>query len=335
MNMEQIDCYFCNHTASQSRIKIGSTISIIECPICGRYILSDTTKARIQSKKDILASYLFYNKQQEPYFNFIGDEKEYINLENKTNINFITDKIINDFQKISFSEKIDKFLLFLASQSNYIGEKVEISIDEFISASFIHRFNKAGQDLSREEIIIQEEEIVNYLVYDTEKKTGNFLEAERAENNNLKLKLNVKAWDRIGELQKNDNNSKNVFIAMSYNNTQSIRDALKLGISRAGYTPILMDETIHNQQIVPEMFKNIRDSKFLVIDTSIPNNGAYYEAGYALGLGKEVIFCCKKDVFDDGENRPHFDVIQKQILIWENEEELTDKLEKWINSLFK
>lgn len=33
----------------------------------------------------------------------------------------------------------------------------------------------------------------------------------------------------------------------------------------------------------------------MVVDITYPNYGAYYEAGYAQALGKEVIICCRKE----------------------------------------
>lgn len=106
---------------------------------------------------------------------------------------------------------------------------------------------------------------------------------------------------------------------------------------KAGYEPVLIDEVTHNQQIVPEMFRKIRKSRFLVIDISVPNTGAYYEAGYAYGLGKEVIFCCNRQSFnsEDRNMRPHFDISQKQMIVWNNEENLTEQLTQWIVSLFE
>ena len=82
------------------------------------------------------------------------------------------------------------------------------------------------------------------------------------------------------------------------------------------------------------------------MDISDPNYGAYYEAGYALGLGKEVIITCKEEVLShkyvtDEEKKyerylkPHFDIVQKQILVWSDYEDLTHKLTEWIKALFK
>jgi len=35
------------------------------------------------------------------------------------------------------------------------------------------------------------------------------------------------------------------------------------------------------------------------MDVSFPNYGAYYEAGYAIGKGKQVIICCSAERFKD------------------------------------
>ena len=70
----------------------------------------------------------------------------------------------------------------------------------------------------------------------------------------------------------------------------------------------------------------------LVLDVTYPNYGAYYEAGYALGKGKEVIICCKNDVFKDAEHhqQPHFDIAQTSQIRWDTTEELVERLKKRI-----
>lgn len=69
---------------------------------------------------------------------------------------------------------------------------------------------------------------------------------------------------------------------------------IRQGIMPVGYVAIFIDEVEHNDFITPELLKYIRDSKFVVVDLSHQNNGAYFEEGYAMGLGKPVIQLCKK-----------------------------------------
>ena len=93
----------------------------------------------------------------------------------------------------------------------------------------------------------------------------------------------------------------------------------------SGYIPRMIDEKEHNNQIVPEILFEISRSKFVVVDVTYPNYGAYYEAGYAEALGKEVIICCREDVFNSNQ-KPHFDIAQKSSIVWKDEEDLENRL---------
>ncbi len=93
-----------------------------------------------------------------------------------------------------------------------------------------------------------------------------------------------------------------------------------------------MDEIEHNHQIVPEMLYEIRNSKFVVAELSHHNNGAYYEAGYALGIGKEVIHICQKNQLNNGL---HFDVSQVNTICYEFIDEIPYKLRKRIEATIK
>ena len=58
----------------------------------------------------------------------------------------------------------------------------------------------------------------------------------------------------------------------------------------------------------------IRTSRFLVADLTHGNQGAYWEAGFAEGLGKPVIYTCEKDRFD--KMKPHFDTNHHLTVLW-------------------
>ena len=99
--------------------------------------------------------------------------------------------------------------------------------------------------------------------------------------------------------------------------TKPLREAIRQGIQNAGYLAVFIDEVQHNDFITPELLKHIRDSKFVVAELTHQNNGAYFEEGYAMGLGKPVIQLCKKDT------KLHFDIAQKNTIIWKSEEEIS------------
>lgn len=76
----------------------------------------------------------------------------------------------------------------------------------------------------------------------------------------------------------------------------------------------------HNNLITPEILKHIRDSKFVVADLTHQNNGAYFEEGYAMGIGKPVIQLCQKDT------KLHFDIAQKNTIMWDTEGDIPHRL---------
>ncbi len=91
-------------------------------------------------------------------------------------------------------------------------------------------------------------------------------------------------------------------------------DGLNPGISNAGYNPMRIDRKDHNNRIDDEIVAEIRKSKFVVADLTGKNAGAYFEAGFAMGLGKPVIWTCKQSEIDAGN--VHFDTRQYSIVSW-------------------
>ena len=75
-------------------------------------------------------------------------------------------------------------------------------------------------------------------------------------------------------------------------------------VSRAGIIDNLMRE-------------QIRDSAFVITDLTHDNSGAYWEAGYAEGLGKPVIYICEKEKFK--ETQTHFDTNHCTTVMWSND----------------
>ena len=146
--------------------------------------------------------------------------------------------------------------------------------------------------------------------------------------------ISSEGWKKIDEINKVRNKKKQGFLALQFGTeTEEIRETIRLAMKDAYYDMMVIDEKEHNNQIVPEIFYEINSSSFLVVDVTYPNYGAYYEAGYAQGHGVEVIVCCRKDVFDDlnhPSNRPHFDISQKSMVIWEDYDDLRRRLTRRI-----
>jgi hypothetical protein len=146
--------------------------------------------------------------------------------------------------------------------------------------------------------------------------------------------LSLKGRELIDGMKKQT--LKQGFIAISFSGeAQQIIAAIKKGISDAGFVPRVISDKEYNGQVVPEIFYEICQSSFVIMDSTYPNYGAYYEAGYAKGVKIPVIFTCRKDVFDSEVNpinKPHFDILQEKHIIWTDEADLTSKLKKRIEA---
>ncbi len=139
--------------------------------------------------------------------------------------------------------------------------------------------------------------------------------------------------NKIVELLNEGNSSKNCFIAMAFKEeTKLFRDAIKRALNATGYKAIIIDEeNLASDKTIPDgILSGIKKSKFCVADFTHHRNGVYFESGYALGLGKPVIYLCEEKDFAN----VHFDIKQLQHIIYSDADELETKLiskiEAWI-----
>ena len=65
--------------------------------------------------------------------------------------------------------------------------------------------------------------------------------------------LTPEGFARVDELQKYSSDGRNVLVAMSFNDTKQLREAIRKGIADAGYNAIFIDEVQHNDFITPEL----------------------------------------------------------------------------------
>jgi len=301
----------------------------INCKDCYRFFINDSvtkgSEADLRKRYGMIYEFLLKNgdtKGTDLYLFFY----QLPNDPKRDNPMYIdVSELMKNYPK-NVGAKLDRILLNLAIKYPNIG-------DDF-------RFEELPHGLLFLETC-QETELCTLLEYMQDAK---FFTVKN-EGSFHRCKLTAKAWERINELgQRSDVNNKDVFVAMSFSDeTSPTREAIRKAIENSTFSASFMDEIIHNKQIVPEMLRFIKESRFLIMDISDPNYGAYYEAGYAAGMGKEVIITCKEDIFNKKDYgspleekafKPHFDIAQKQILRWKDEGDLTKQLEQWIKHLF-
>jgi hypothetical protein len=128
------------------------------------------------------------------------------------------------------------------------------------------------------------------------------------------VKLN---WRGIDELQSRALEIEGLteaFVAMWFDDSvkPAFTEAIGPAVSAAGWKPIRVDFTNYNGDVVDEVLARIRRSRFLIADLTAHRGGVYFEAGFAFGLGRDVIFTCRKDAIKD----LHFDLRNYNFIAW-------------------
>lgn len=98
-----------------------------------------------------------------------------------------------------------------------------------------------------------------------------------------------------------------------------VKDVIKTALSKEiGYELVDMRDISRAGVIDNLMRAQIRDAAFVLVDLTHDNFGAYWEAGYAEGLGKPVIYLCEKDKFESAKT--HFDTNHCTTVLWKEDE---------------
>ena len=95
---------------------------------------------------------------------------------------------------------------------------------------------------------------------------------------------------------------------------QIVDSVFKPSVKQAGFDLIKLDDEPKAGLIDDRLRVEIQSSQFLIADLSHDNPGAYWEAGYAEGLGKPVIYTCEKSKFET--DKTHFDTNHHLTIIW-------------------
>jgi hypothetical protein len=120
------------------------------------------------------------------------------------------------------------------------------------------------------------------------------------------------------------------FVAMWFDPQMDViwKEGLMAAVEEAGYYPIRLDETEHNNKICDEIIAKIRRARFVVADFTGQSRGVYYEAGFAAGLGIPVIFACR----ESEDEKLHFDVRQFNTIRWTDAADLKRQLSTRISA---
>ncbi|MFN8430663.1 MAG: hypothetical protein U0V04_11845 [Spirosomataceae bacterium] len=250
---------------------------------------------------------LIFNKTSFSVTNFhiVGDFHKEVNL---------------NFNRINYTEKLNSLLEYYHNLSNYSGAQILFSSSEVTKSQIYRKFYFEST-----------EEMNRFINYST---ALGYTEKGVTTIDGYYFSLTFKGLIHIESIRESVN-SNFCFIAKSFDDDLDYvhNDAIIPALVETGFEYILLKgahvET--NQTINDAIIAGIKKAKFTIVDFTGHKNGAYFEAGFALGRGQKVIYCCKKDDLKDA----HFDTKPYQHIVWGNANDLKRQLIDKINAVIK
>ena len=209
-------------------------------------------------------------------------------------------QILSNYRPLDPLGKMDNALLNFNKKCNHLGEYISVSTQ----MDYPHYHCKEPNELNALIQMALEEEIIigsfsrdhmNDFKIDSRTQSELTLEA---------FKISTKGYKRLREIQKQNQESNQCFVAMWF--AKEMKDVYEQAIAPAieyiepdaelpRFKAIKIDNVEHVNDINDEIIAQIRRSRFMVCDLTGYRGGVYFEAGFAYGLGLDVIYTCRED----------------------------------------
>jgi hypothetical protein len=201
------------------------------------------------------------------------------------------------------SEQLDQLVLWLGNHQSSPGESIPISVQE-ISAWIGATITRKAPGAGLEWVLSQE-------------SAGSLLESGIAQSGSILMRLKMSGWTRFEALKRGQVESRRVLMGMKFNDPELdrvVQQCFRPAVKRAGYELRILTDQQPAGLIDDQLRVALRTSRFVVADLTHGNNGAYWEAGFAEGLGRPVIYTCREAEWT--ERKTHFDTNHLVTVIW-------------------
>jgi hypothetical protein len=134
----------------------------------------------------------------------------------------------------------------------------------------------------------------------------------------LSMRLTLAGWSRAEQLRSHASVSRMAFLAMKFGDVEIDRvvtECFKPAAWAAGFELRAVNDQQSAGLIDDQMRVGLRQARFVVADLTHASNGAYWEAGFAEGAGKPVIYTCRHDHWSAGKS--HFDTNHLATIVWD------------------
>lgn len=277
----------------------GSDQMGFSCQLCGKFVLSrtliSTLRFTLEADKEASSKISHAIRLMQPMK--IPSDHQYVKVTSYT-----VDEILKQPLPTP-QEQSDLLIRWLAENVEGPGEKIWVEPAQ-------HRSIIGAKTSEGFALILRHLFSVGLI-------EGNLTEAIGAPGQGYAT-LSFKGWEYWEKLRRGRTSYRKGFIAMKFNDSQLdklVSEVLKPCAIQAGFELLLLSDTPKAGLIDDRLRVEIQSSDFLVADLTHDNLGAYWEAGYAEGLGKPVIYICEKEKFET--DKTHFDTNHHLTIIWD------------------
>ncbi len=130
-------------------------------------------------------------------------------------------------------------------------------------------------------------------------------------------RLTFNGWQHYEQLKREVVESRTAFMAMPFRDEHLdpiYRKCFRPAVKATGFILRRLDEDAAAGSIINRLRVEIRRGRFLLAELSGNNAGVYWEAGFAEGLGRPVIYTCEKG------QETHFDTRQLLTVFWSEDD---------------
>lgn len=291
VRMNRQDCAVCN--GPNAKVRPAGDSYKVNCAYCGDYVITGSAHAT-------LAANALINPRQ------IANARSWIRENQGVLIRSADLEMLRALQSPNVAKRAEKMLLALNKSELRIGEISSFQFDEAKHASW----TAISWSINVDEL--------GYLLIEYLAKTKGWLIVRNAGVTSMTLQISPSGYEHIESLRSGNVTSASGFCAMWFSSevTHIWTDAIKPAINAAGYDAVRVDGVEHNNKIDDEILANIRASRFVIADFTGERGGVYFEAGFAMGLGRPVIWTVR----DDQLAKVHFDNRQYNFIVWKPDE---------------
>lgn len=306
-------CPICELPATVSAVAGADQIEVL-CTNCGGFRLSATAAAMlsglfVEPKRRYLVAHFIRRVADSRKLPIISSDY----LKNVVD----TEKFPDAFQQY------ENLIVWLGSNLEYAGHTVPITFQNFQAI-----IGAAGQDGYS---WVAKQASVRGLIEGIESRSMG------VPFTMINATLTLEGWDAYHAFTKSTRRSTTAFMAMKFDDHALgvlVTNHFRPAVAATGFDLRRLDDEQPAGLIDDQMRTRIRTSRFLVCDLTHDNRGAYWESGFAEGLGLPVIYTCEKSKFDLVST--HFDTNHLVTVPWDvnNSHEAVRLLKATIRATF-